>query len=397
MEQKKKSGFSVYINSNENFQNALILEQRKKRYRIGLIIALMIVALCSILAYRYRTYHNIKVVKTISKDLTESFQSFSYKKGTICYSENGIYFLDGKGNEKWNRTYSIKNPQASYCGNYIVIASKNGNEIALLDNDGQMKKFSVSYPIVDVEIAKQGVIALMLHGDKGNYIELYDAAQKKLVSIKVTASQNGYPMDIALSSDGQNLVVSYLVVDGINVKSRIAFYNFGMTGEEKGDQLIGGFDFKDCVISKVSYMSGSKVVAAADDKLIFFKTGKTISKNNTVEIRKTIKSIAVNDKYIAMVLENDTKSAQEKYQAVVYNKNGRNVMEHEFSSEYTKLLLGEKEIVLAGNYHFSVLNFAGHEMYQKDFKKRISNVSLTGKKRRYLITYEDNINLLELR
>ena len=144
-------------------------------------------------------------------------------------------------------------------------------------------------------------------------------------------------------------------------------------------------------------MSGSKVVAVADDKLIFFKTGKTISKNNTVEIRKTIKSIAVNDKYIAMVLENDTKSAQEKYQAVVYNKNGRSVMEHEFSSEYTKLLLGEKEIVLAGNYHFSVLNFAGHEMYQKDFKKRISNVSLTGKKRRYLITYEDNINLLELR
>ncbi len=29
MEQKKKSGFSVYINSNENFQNALILEQRR--------------------------------------------------------------------------------------------------------------------------------------------------------------------------------------------------------------------------------------------------------------------------------------------------------------------------------------------------------------------------------
>lgn len=397
MEQKMKSGFSLYINSNENFQNALILEQRKKRYRIGLTIALMIVAVCSILAYRYRTYHSIKVVKTISKDLTESFQSFSYKKGTICYSEDGIYFLDGNGNEKWNRTYSIKNPEASYCGDYIVIASKNGNEIALLDDGGQMKKFSVSYPIVNVEVAKQGVIALMLHGDKGNYIELYDAAQKKLVSIKVTASQNGYPMDIALSADGQNLMVSYLVVDGINVKSRIAFYNFGTTGEEKGDQLISGFDFKDCVIPKVRYMGDSKAVAAADDKLIFFKTGRTISKSNTVKISKTIKSIAVNDNYIGLVLEHDGKSTEEKYQAVVYNKSGRRVMKHDFSSEYTKVLLGEKEMVLAGNYHFSVLNFNGHEMYQKDFKKRISNVSLTGKKRRYLITYEDNINLLELR
>lgn len=138
MEQKTKSGFSLYVNSNENIQNALFLrEKRKISYGIDHSV-------CSCVymynfAYRYRTYHRLKVVKTITKDLTESFQSFAYKKGTICYSEDGISFLDGKGNEKWNKTYSIKNPQASYCGDYIVVASKNGNEIALLDSDGQMK------------------------------------------------------------------------------------------------------------------------------------------------------------------------------------------------------------------------------------------------------------------
>ena len=78
----------------------------------------------------------------------------------------------------------------------------------------------------------------------GNYIELYDAAQKKLVSIKVTSDQNGYPMDIDLSSDGLKIIlVSYLVVDGINVKSRVALYNFGQEGEDSGDQMIGGFEF----------------------------------------------------------------------------------------------------------------------------------------------------------
>lgn len=397
MEQKTKSGFSLYINSNENFQNALILEQRKKKYRTGLIIALIIVAICSFFAYRYRTYHSTKVIKRISKDLAESSQSFAYKEGTICYSEDGISFLDGKGNEKWNRTYSIKNPTATYCGNYIVIASKNGNEIALLDNDGQMKKFSVSYPIVDVKVAKQGVIALILRGDRGNYIELYDTAQKKLVSIKVSTSQNGYPMDIAISEDGQNLLVSYLLVDGINTKSRVALYNFGSTGEEKGDQLIGGLDFQDCVIPKISFMGNSKAVAIADDQIIFFKTGKAISKNRSVTIDKTIKSIAVDDKYVGLVTENRKKSETEKYQAVIYNNNGRRLMKHDFSFEYNKLLLGKKELVLAGTYHFSVLSFNGHELYQKDFKKRISNISTTGKKRRYLITYEDSINLLELR
>lgn len=397
MEQKKKSGFSLYINSNENFQNALILEQRKKKYRTGLTIALIVVCICGFFAYRYRTYYSSKNIKTISKDATASFQSFSYKNGTICYSEDGIYFLDGKGNEQWNRTYSIKNPQATFCGNYIVVSSKNGNDIALFDNDGQMKKFSVSYPIVDAKVAKQGVIALMLHSDKENYIELYDTAQKKLVSIKVTSDQNGYPMDIALSSDGQSLMVSYLVVDGINTKSRIAFYNFGTTGEEKGDQLIAGFDYKDCVIPKVSFMGDSKAVAIADDQLIFFKTGNTISKKQSIRIDQRIKSIDLNEKYIGLILENQKQSAQEKYRALIYNRNGRNLMKHDFSSEYSKMLVGDKEMLLAGSYHISILNFNGHEMYQKDFKKRISNVSLTGKKRRYLITYEDNINLLELR
>lgn len=397
MEQKKKSGFSLYINSNENFQNALILEQRKKKYRTGLTIALIVVCICGFFAYRYRTYYSSKNIKTISKDATASFQSFSYKNGTICYSEDGIYFLDGKGNEQWNRTYSIKNPQATFCGNYIVVSSKNGNDIALFDNDGQMKKFSVSYPIVDAKVAKQGVIALMLHSDKENYIELYDTAQKKLVSIKVTSDQNGYPMDIALSSDGQSLMVSYLVVDGINTKSRIAFYNFGTTGEEKGDQLIAGFDYKDCVIPKVSFMGDSKAVAIADDQLIFFKTGNTISKKQSIRIDHRIKSIDLNEKYIGLVLENQKQSGQEKYRALIYNRNGRNLMKHDFSSEYSKMLVGDKEMLLAGSYHISILNFNGHEMYQKDFKKRISNVSLTGKKRRYLITYEDNINLLELR
>ena len=85
MEQKTKSGFSLYINSNENFQNALILEQRKKKYRTGLVIAFVIVIMCSFFAYSYRTYHDTKVIKTISKDLAETSQSFAYKKCNRLY------------------------------------------------------------------------------------------------------------------------------------------------------------------------------------------------------------------------------------------------------------------------------------------------------------------------
>ena len=396
MEQKTKSGFSLYINSNENFQNAMFVRERKKKYRIGLAIGLAVVCICCFFAYRYRTYYELKVVKSIAKDLTESFQSFAYKNGTICYSEDGISFLDEDGDEQWNRTYSFESPIASYCGDYIVVASKNGNEAVLLDDTGQMKKFSASYPIVDVEVAKQGVVALNLQGDNGNYIELYEAAKKKLVSIKVTSEQNGYPMDIDLSSDGETLAVSYLVVDGINTKSRIAFYNFGEEGEEKEDQLIGGFDFKDTVIPKIHFMGDSADAAIGDNKLILFKVGSSPSKKNEIPLNKTVKSVAVTDQHIGLVFDNQKKSAEDKYEARVYSKSGRKVMSKDFSSEYNKLLLNDGEMILAGNYHCSILNFAGHEMFQKDFKKRILNISPTGKSRRYLFSYEDSTELAKL-
>ena len=51
---------------------------------------------------------------------------------------------------------------------------------------------------------------------------------------------------------------------------------------------------------------------------------------------------------------------------------------------------------MAGNYHCSIVNFAGHEMFKKDFKKRIVNISPTGKRQKYLITYENSTNLSEI-
>ena len=88
----------------------------------------------------------------------------------------------------------------------------------------------------------------------------------------------------------------------------------------------------------MSFMGDSKAVAIGDDQMIFFKVGKTISKKQTISFDKDVSSVAVNDDYAAFVFEDQKKTDQEKYEAVVYNKTGRKLMSHKFSSEYNKLL-----------------------------------------------------------
>ena len=397
MNHRIKSGFSLYTNSSEAMQNSILKKQIRKKQRIILGGILCVVLFAVFLAYRYRTYHTLKTERTVAEHVDSGTKSFAYKNGSISYNEDGISFIDGDGKVEWEKAYSIKNPIVTYCGDYIAAAYKNGNEILLYDSTGKVKRFSASYAVSDVEVAEQGVIAAVLQGDNENYIELYDASQKKLVTIKTTIDENGYPLDIDLSEDGTMLAVSYLVVDGLQTKNRVAFYDFGEKGQEKEDRLLAGFDFKDTVIPKIQFMGKNTVCAFGDNKTIIFNTKDTPSKQKEIKINSRIKSIAADDSHFALILENKKKSSKEQYLVQAYNRSGRKVMEREIKTEFSDVYLGPDGVLFVGNYHCSMINYAGHEMYQQNFKKRIQAMAPTGKAERYLITFEDKTQLVRLR
>ena len=92
-------------------------------------------------------------------------------------------------------------------------------------------------------------------------------------------------------------------------------------------------------------MGDSKAVAIGDDQMIFFKVGKTISKKQTISFDKDVSSVAVNDDYAAFVFEDQKKQIKKNMKQSYIIKQEKKLMSHKFSSEYNKLLLGEKEIL----------------------------------------------------
>ena len=117
----------------------------KRRFIVGIIsFVLVLFSALNVHAVNNTVYLNVvkntdnTVVATLTVDVLD--KGLDALSGKINYDKEKLEFVKIEtGNEKWNKTYSIKNPQASYCGDYIVVASKNGNEIALLDSDGDRK------------------------------------------------------------------------------------------------------------------------------------------------------------------------------------------------------------------------------------------------------------------
>ena len=66
------------------------------------------------------------------------------------------------------------------------------HDIFIYNDKGRQGQVSVSYPIVKLEVAKQGVVAALLEDKTSNYIEVYDKEGKQLVSHKSIIDENGY-------------------------------------------------------------------------------------------------------------------------------------------------------------------------------------------------------------
>ena len=73
----------------------------------------LIIAICGCM-YMYNICISLSDIsqdegcKNDHKRADRIIQSFAYKKGTICYSEDGDFFLRWKRNEKWNKHIPLR-------------------------------------------------------------------------------------------------------------------------------------------------------------------------------------------------------------------------------------------------------------------------------------------------
>ena len=191
------------------------VDSRKKRIFIGISI-LIILIFIAVYVYSRRLSNKVYTEYSVESSFNLmkmnsqlQVEYFPFVNGVIRYSADGIsYFCDGK--EIWNKGFNISSPVIDVCGDYIVLAEKNSNEIYLFDKSGKQSNISSSYPIVSVEVSRQGVVAATLDDGDVNYIEMTDKEGTRIAGGQTVITGDGYPVDISIANDGTRLAVSYL-------------------------------------------------------------------------------------------------------------------------------------------------------------------------------------------
>lgn len=374
----------------EQFEKA-----RKKRWKKTALIVAVVAALAVgvYLLINLQTYTSARALDTYTVSGASGSAYEQFADGVLKYSRDGISYLNQHGEEMWNQPYQMKNPVVDVNGSSAAVADKGGNAVLVFNEEGVRGETQTNLPIERVRVSEQGIVSVILTDENEARVLCYDAAGNLLVENKTSMNGTGYPLDVALSPDGETMQVLYLYTEAGAVKSRVIYYNFGESGEEKTDHLVAQMEYEDTVMASGFFMDENISVAVGDNRLTIYRGGNVPEETENIEIKKQIKSVFHNEKYIGMVLKNKGK---EGYELRLYNTRGQVAMSENFTGDYSHVKLCGSQVIMYDGKNCSIFTRGGIRKFDGEMNSNILEIFPVPGVNKYIVMNENGLEVVRL-
>ena len=303
--------------------------------------------------------------------------------------------MDTKGNAVWNQTFEMQNPIVDICQNVVAIGDYNGRTIYVMNTSGPMGSITTNRPIRNLCVASNGVVAVVLDDTDVTLIYLYDSQGNELVHFRTTMKESGYPVSVSISPSGELVCVSYLFVDSGQMKSSVAFYNFGAVGQNSTDNYVSGYDYLNTIVPFTRFLDNKSVFAVSDDRIMFYSgSQKPVSAAENL-LNEDVQSIYYGGEYVGLVF--NSMESSNRYRLDVYHKSGELAQQIEFDIEYSDILFHEDQIIIYNETECCIYNINGLEKYAGKFNKSVRTLIPLKTSYSYMMVTPDSIDTIELK
>lgn len=359
----------------DGYLKKLWLHRTKKGVLVFLAAAALATVFLGFRIYKSNTVYTEYDVLAVS-ELTEVSGGVFLPFGDyiLRYTMDGISCMDKNGGLVWGQAYEIKNPIVDICDNYVAVASQKGNNVYIFNKAGYQGEVLTQYPIMDVKVAGQGVVAVIMEDAGNNYIKLYDTAGTELVTMKRALEGEGFPLAVAISKDGKKLAVSTLDISGSTIKNSLEFFNFSEVGQNYVEQLVGVYqeELGGALVPHVAFTGNEKVCAFGDNQLFIINMKEIPELATAIPVEGEIHSVFYDEKHIGIVTYSDEEDSL--YTLKVYTADGKElpgISGKKLSEDYKDISFAGENILLYNDYTCEIITLSGSVKFQYTFDKNI--------------------------
>lgn len=352
--------------------------KRRRNIRLGILAFLLVTGIGLYQFSKYYQYTDYTTVweTSIGEGSVTAYENFG--SNVLKYTKDGAAYIDNKGKTVWVVSYEMKNPVAVVQGDYAAVADLQGNQIYICNTSGCTGTAATLLPISKVTVAGNGVTSAVLEDNKGSYITYYNKDGTALdISITDRMGSTGYPMDISLSPDGKQLIVSYSYVEKGELLNRVIFYDFSEIGKNIPTRIVGGFDetFGSSMVPRVRYLSEVYSCAFSDNGIAFFSSENLKSPQlvKQVTVEEEIQSVMYSEKYVGIIV--DTTAGEMPNRMDIYKINGDKVFSEEFDYQYIHADIDGERVILYNEDSCKVYNMSGVEKFSSQLDIQVNKIT----------------------
>jgi len=380
-----------------------VYERTKKKHKlvrvgssVAVISAVVICVLLGIRLYYYRDFNAYKVVKTVERKDGGASNYKTLGTGLYKYSRDGVVGYDEDLNIKWSGSYNFTAPIEDSCGKFVAVAHAGGKEIYVFDGSDSGVKIDVLHPITHIQVAGQGVVAVVMENGDSDITQLIDSQNENeiLVEYMTTVAEDGFPVDIALSNDGKKLVTSYLYIENGVSQSKLSFYNFGDVGQNYVKKIVKAMVFDQELVSGVEFLGNNTVCAFNSTGYNLFSMKQLVEDKKQEKFDKEINSVIVNDNYYGFVM--NEQSGDSEYRLHLYDNQGNLKLNKKIDFPYDTVYMINKELFFMSEREIYIMNLNGSLKMDCQSDSELVYMMPTSRFDKYLLVDSKNISKVKL-
>lgn len=345
----------------------------------AIAVLLVIVIATAFFAIRFMSFNSMVMIwrtnltKGSDNVNNKSVEYESFREGLVRISNDGVTYVDKNGNINWTISYNIKEPIYSSSGKYFSIADKNGNNFYIFGEKGVTGSNTTTNPIIKTSMSDEGVLYVMQSDDNNSFINVFRSNGDIIdLSIKTNLTEDGMPIDISTSKSGEELSVAYVCLDEDVIYTKATYYNFADAGKNAGaKRIVGEFteEFNGKFIARVHHFNDKKSVIVYDGGMYYVLTDDPASPRivNRIELKENISSISYNDRYFAMIYDDNKLS--------VYDDDGKELCDREIDFEYTNFYINDDYVIFLDERRVVICDSRGRIIFDKELSAYVEYVA----------------------
>ncbi len=396
MAQKKKTSFKILTAPEDlsEIKHKIRKVRLAKIRRVLTLLILISLAVCgTYLLLDNQTYARARTAAEYPIDISDTSSYAQFADGIVRYNRDGVVFLNRKNEEQWIQPTQLQNPTICLKDNAFAVADNGGNSILVFTREGLKGEIETTLPIEKIAISDQGIVSAILRNENSPQIISYDATGNILVEQQVTVSTTGYPVALEMSDDGNMLAVSYLYTEGTAIKSRVIYYNFGETGQERTDNIVMSEEYDNTVMAEIFFMGDDRSIVVGDDRFVIYRGKEVPEKQKEIMLDQEIQSVFHSDRYIGFILLNQEKSG---YELRLYSRLGEQVLSREISGKYSNVKIDGSEVIMFDGSRCCIITASGIVKFEGDLNVEALEIFQAPGINRYYMMSVDELRVIYL-